>query len=185
MDYNELLSGTGGLQSMARELGLKEEEAASGAEALLPALMGGFQKKVEAEPEGVAGLAGMLGQLGGGSLLDNLLANEPTDLNRGNQVLGQIFGSKDVSRAVAGDAASRSGLSPELLKRMLPMLAMLVAGYMAKKQRAGQPAGGSGGLGDLLGGLLRGRAGAGAQPGRTQARNPLDEILSRAGGLFG
>lgn len=184
MDYNELLSGTGGLQSMARELGLKEEEAASGAEALLPALMGGFQKKVEAEPEGVAGLAGMLGQLGGGGLLDNLLANEPTDLNRGNQVLGQIFGSKDVSRAVAGDAASRSGLSPELLKRMLPMLAMLVGGYMAK-QRARQPAGGGGGLSDLLGGLLRGGAGAGAQLGRTQNQNPLDEILGRAGGLFG
>ena len=184
MDYNELLSGTGGVQSMARELGLKEEEAASGAEALLPALLGGFQKKVEAEPEGVAGLAGMLGQLGGGSLLDNLLANEPTDLNRGNQVLGQIFGSKDVSRAVAGDAASRSGLSPELLKRMLPMLAMLVGGYLAK-QRARQPGGGGGGLGDLLGGLLRGRAGAGAQLGRTQDRNPLDEILGRAGGLFG
>lgn len=184
MDFNELLSGTGGLQSMARELGLKEEQAASGAEALLPALMGGFQKRAEAEPEGVAGLAGMLGQLGGGSLLDNVLAKEPTDLNRGNQVLGQIFGSKEVSRAVAGDAASRSGLSPELLKRMLPMLAMLVGGYMAK-QRAGQPAGGAGGLGDLLGGLLRGRAGAGAQLGPAQDRNPLDEILSRAGGLFG
>ena len=114
MQVNELLRETGGLESMARELGVNEEEAASGAEALLPAIMGGFQKR--AEPEGLPGLAGMLGQLGGGSLLDNVLANEPTDLSRGNQVLGQIFGSKDVSRAVAGDAASRSGLSPELLK---------------------------------------------------------------------
>jgi hypothetical protein len=51
-------------------------------------------------------------------------------------VLGQIFGLKDVSRAVAQNAASQTGLDPGLLRQMLPMLAMLVAGYMAK-QRGG------------------------------------------------
>ncbi|MBK7469630.1 MAG: hypothetical protein IPI73_02305 [Betaproteobacteria bacterium] len=50
------------------------------------------------------------------------------DVNRGNDVLGQIFGSKDVSRAVAQNAAAQSGLDSSLLKKMLPMLAMLVAG---------------------------------------------------------
>jgi hypothetical protein len=156
MNISELLAETGGLRSIARELGIKEDEAASGAEALLPAIMGGFEKRVQSEPDGLAGLAGLLGQLGGGSLLDNVLADEPTDVSQGNQVLGQIFGSKDVSRTVARDASSRSGLSPELLKRMLPLLAMLAAGYMARR-RGGESSGG--GLGDLLGGLLRGRRG--------------------------
>jgi hypothetical protein len=61
-------------------------------------------------------------------------------VSRGNEVLGQIFGSKDVSRTVAQNAASRSGLDPSLLKKMLPMLAMLVAGYMAKQRGAGSAA---------------------------------------------
>jgi hypothetical protein len=76
---------------------------------------------------------------------------------------------------------------------MLPMLAMLVAGYMAK--RGGAAAGpapsspGGGGLGDILGGLFGGQTGSGgsvqpgAQPGLASMLdldgdgNPLDDIL--------
>jgi len=36
-----------------------------------------------------------------------------------NDVLGQIFGSKDVSRTVAQSAAEETGLEPSLLKKML------------------------------------------------------------------
>ncbi len=144
---------TGGLQSIARELGITEAQAANGAAALAPAILGGFKKQAQAQPTGLDGLGGLLGQLGGGGLLDDVLAPKPTDVNRGNDVLGQIFGSKDVSRTVAQNAASQSGLDPALLKKMLPMLAMLVAGFMAKqgerRWRAGQPSGG--GLGGVLG----------------------------------
>jgi hypothetical protein len=157
MNINEILTETGGLQSMARELGISETEAAQGASALAPDILGGFKKQAE-EPAALAGLGGLLGQLGGGNLLDNLLSPEPTDVSQGNSILGQIFGSKDVSRSVARNASTKSGLSPDILKKMLPMLAMLVAGYMAKKKGAGAAAdtgGGLGGLGGLLGGLLR------------------------------
>ena len=173
MDINEILGQMGGLQSVARELGVSESEAKSGAAALLPAILGGFQKKTQAQPSG-DGLGGLLGQLGGGSLLDDVLSPQPTNVNRGNDVLGQIFGSKDVSRTVAQEASATSGLNPSILKKMLPMIAMLVAGYMAKQRGAGastQPGGGDGGLfGGLLGGLLGGGGG-----------NPLDDILRRVG----
>jgi hypothetical protein len=43
----------------------------------------------------------ILAQLGGSALLDDVLAPRPTQVSRGNDVLGQIFGSKDVSRTVA------------------------------------------------------------------------------------
>ncbi len=186
MDIKDLLARTGGLDAIARELGLNPAQAASGAAALLPAILGGFGKQTQAQPGGFAGLGGLLGQLGGGGLLDNVLAPEPTDVGLGNNVLGQIFGGKDVSRAVAQDAAGRSGLDPAMLKRMLPILAMLVAGYMAKQHGraapgaaagampgagAGSGLGGPGGLGGLLGGLLGG-GGSG---------NPLDEILRGMG----
>lgn len=142
MDINSILSQMGGLQSMARELGVSESQAKSGAAALLPAILGGFKKQTQAQPAGLGGLGGLLGQLGGGSLLDDVLSPQPTNVNRGNDVLGQIFGSKDVSRTVAQNAAASSGLDPAILKKMLPILAMLVAGYMAKQSAgAGAPAG--------------------------------------------
>jgi len=196
MQITDVLAQMGGLQSMARELGVSESQAATGAEVLIPAILGGFKKQAQAQPSGLEGLGGLLGQLGGGSLLDNVLSPQPTDVTRGNDVLGQIFGSKDVSRTVAQNAASRSGLDPALLKRMLPMLAMLVAGYMARQRsQAPEPhAQAGGGLGDVLGGLLGG--GAAASPGAAapgglasmldlnRDGNPLDDILGMAGKLL-
>jgi hypothetical protein len=198
MQMTDLLAQTGGITSIARELGVSESQAATGAEALIPAILGGLKKQAQAQPAGLAGLGGLLGQLGGGSLLDNVLSPETTDVSRGNDVLGQIFASKDVSRTVAQNAASRSGLSPSLLQKMLPMLAMLVAGYMAKQpgEAAPQAAPTGGGLGGLLGGLLGSRAAAPASPNAAAPGglasmldlngdgNPLDDILQTAGKLI-
>ena len=192
MQITDILAQMGGLQSIARELGITESQAAAGANALAPAVLGGFKKQAQA-PAGLDGLGGLLTQLGGGGLLDNVLSQEPTDVARGNDVLGQIFGSKDVSRTVAANASAQSGLDPGVIKKMLPMLAMLVAGYMAK-QRGGTPASmGGGGLADVLGGLLGGQAGGRTM--NTQAGlgsmldlngdgNPLDDILRMAGKTF-
>lgn len=173
MQISDILAQAGGVQSIARELGVSESEAARGAEALAPAILGGFSKQAEAQPAGVEGFGGLLGKLGGGSLLDDVLSPQPTDVSRGDNVLGQIFGSRDVSRAVASDGAAKTGLDPSLLKRMLPLLAMLVAGYLAKQHGAAKTAGTSGGLGGILGGLLGGQRGGG---------NPLEDILRRVGG---
>jgi len=192
MQITDILAQMGGLQSIARELGVSEAQASAGADALLPSILGGFKKQAQAQTTGLDGLGGLLSQLGGGGLLDNVLSPAPTDVSQGNDVLGQIFGSKDVSRTVAQSAAARSGLDPALLKQMLPMLAMLVAGFMAKQQggAAAPPGSASGGLGDLLGGLLGGRnAGAGAAPGGGLASmldfngdgNALDDVLRMAG----
>jgi hypothetical protein len=172
----------GGLQSMARELGVDEQQVASGADALLPAILGGFKKQAQAQPSGLEGLGGLLGQLGGGGLLDEVLAPQPTDASHGNEVLGQIFGSKDISRTVANNAAAQSGLDPSLLKQMLPLLAMLVTGLMAR-QGGGAPAA------DAPGGMA-GMAGMGGMGGMSGGMGGgLDDALAGAlgggGGLGG
>ena len=203
MQITDILAQMGGLQSMARELGVSETQAAMGAEALVPAILGGFKKQAQVQPTGLEGLGGLLGQLGGGNLLDQVLAPQPTDVSSGNEVLGQIFGSKDVSRAVAQNAASQSGLDPSLLKKMLPMLAMLVTGYMAKQRAADtearQISSGEGGLGGGLGGLLGSLLGGQSAGNPTQGAaapglasmldlngdgNPLDDIMRMAGKLM-
>jgi hypothetical protein len=188
VQLTDILSQTGGLQSMARELGINEADAARATAALGPAVLGGFQK--QAQTQGEEGLGGLLSQLGGGGLLDAVLSSSPTDTTPGNNVLGQIFGSKEVSRAVAQNAAAQTGQDPSLLKKMLPMIAMMVAGYMAKQRASGanSSAGMGGGLGGMLGGLLGGGQSnddsmAGALGGMLGAgkKNPLDDILGRLG----
>lgn len=189
MQISDLLAQMGGTPAMARELGLSEQQVASGAAALLPAILGGLHKQAQAQ-------AGA----GGAGLLDQVLSPQPTPLEPGNDVLGQIFGSKEVSRAVAGQAAAQTGLDSALLKKMLPMLAMLAAGWFAK-QHAGAgrasdadaaPAPASGGLGGLLGSLLGGGGGAaagglGSLGGLASMLdadgngNPLDDILRMMG----
>ena len=200
MQIMDVLQQLGGIQSVARELDISETQAAGGAAALIPAILGGFKKQVQGHPAGLDGLAGVLNGLGGGGLLDNVLGAQPTDVNRGNDVLGQIFGSRDVSRAVAQNAATSSGLDPALLKKMLPMLAMLVGGYMARQGSAGAAAPaaaaapGGGLIGQVLGGLFGNRSnpasgatgaagGLGSLLDLNHDGNPLDDILGMVGKL--
>jgi hypothetical protein len=172
MSMLDTLMQAGAAQSLSRDLGVDEGTAETGLKALLPAILGGMQNQAGAHPQGLGGLAGMLGGIGGGGLFDQAIGTEPTPVAPGNQILGSLFGSKDASRTVAAHAAQQSGLSPDLLKRMLPLVAMLAAGYFAKQAggSAGGAPGGAGGLGSL-GALLGGAMGGG------QGGNPLGAIL--------
>jgi len=184
MQINDILAQMGGLDAIARELGISETQAKGGAEALVPALLGGFKKQAQSQPAGIDGLGSLLGQLGGAQLEQEVLKPQPTDVNLGNNVLGQIFGSKDVSRSVAQNAAEKTGLDASVLKKMLPILAMLVTGYMAKQSGtradAAQPS--QGGLGSLLGGRqAAGSRGLMSMLDLDGDGNPLDDILRMAG----
>lgn len=165
MNINDIIGQAGGIGAIARELGTDEGTAQSGVSALLPAVLGGFRGQVEQDPQGIGGLGDMLSTLGGGGLLDSVMSPGPSNVAAGNNVLGQIFGSPDASRAVAADASAQSGVSPSLLKKMLPLVAMLVAGYMAKQAGGGQSSGMGGDTGGGLGGLLGTMLGSGQQHG--------------------
>lgn len=133
----------GTLDQIAQQLGVDREVARQGMAQLAPAVTRGLQRNA-AQGAGIEDLLGsLLGGAGGGA--GALGAN-------GNDILGQIFGSKDVSRNVAGYASERSGLDSALLKRMLPLIASLAVGWLS--QRGAQAAdGGPISSGGLRGGL--------------------------------
>lgn len=161
MEMMNALDDSGGVEAISRELGVDQQTAKSGLSALLPAVLDGLRGQTGGGG-GLGGLGAILGSLGGGGLLSNVLAPQPTDVSQGNDVLGKIFGSKEVSREVAADAAQKSGVSSDLLKKMLPIVAMLAAGYVAKRigEKQVAPAGASAPVpepeadGGLLGSLL-------------------------------
>ena len=157
----QIFAEMGALRSMARELGVTEKQVRKGAEALVPAILGGFGKPAQSRPQKLDSLRELVAQLGGGDLLDNVLAPRQSDVSRGDELLRYLFGSKDGSRAVAQNGAAQSGVELYLLKQMLPMLAMLVAGYMARQPGFVPPRESS--------------AGAKTADGTTQ-RNPPDDI---------
>ncbi len=166
MDMMNALAPAGGIDAISRELGVDQSTAQNGLRALLPAVTDGMRGQAAASPQGFGGLGSILAGLGGGGLLSNVVAPEPTNVAQGNDVLGQIFGNKDNSRAVAADAAQRSGISPDLLKKMLPIVAMLVAGYLAKQHGQATPSSTATGQapaqdGGILGQILGGISGAG------------------------
>lgn len=216
-DLINILQQTGGISAIANQLGIPPAMAEAGAGALLPAIVGGMSKQAQAQGGGEAGLGGLasiLGSLGGAGLAENVLSDEPTNVEAGNSVLGQIFGSKDVSRTVADHASGQTGIDPAILKKMLPILAMLVAGYFSHQAGGGQQQGGGilgsvlgsvlgggqqGGAGGMLGSVLGSVLGGGQQAAPAASGlgglgslidmnndgNPLDDILGMAGKLAG
>lgn len=158
MNLNEVLPQEA-IDALSTQLGIPRDQAERGAQALLPSIIGGLGDRAGGvEATDAQNLEAELAELGGSDLADNVVGQEPIDIAKGNQLLGNIFGSKDVSRQVAGHASQKSGLDPALLKKMLPILAMLAAGYLTK--RSGGQQGGLGGiLGPILGGLAGGQSG--------------------------
>ena len=181
MDLMDLLQATGGdnsVSELASAVGLGSKDASNVVAALAPALMRGLQKNT-ASDEGLAGLRHALETGGHDRYLDDpsLIRSDETRAD-GNNILGHIFGSKDVSRNVAAAAAKETGVDAGLIKKALPLLASLAMGAMAKKSSAGRDlgrsaqSGGLGPLGDLIGGL-----GGSSKTG-------LDDILGMARKFF-
>lgn len=157
--------------ALARQFGLNPEQANSALGSLVPAIAGGFQKR--AEQGSLAPVTDAASGMGA------------PDAATGNDILGHIFGSKDVSRQVADHAADQSGVSSTVLKAMLPVVAAMVAKHVAGSAAAGQAGGGlsGGGLGGILGSVLgggnagAGGAGLGGLGAMLGGGNPLDAIL--------
>lgn len=142
-----ILEAQGGaaVGQLAKQFGLDSNQANSALAQLIPALAGGMKNNVS--QGGLGSLISALSKGSHGDYLDNpSRLNEQKTVADGNAILGHLLGSKDVSRQVAGRAASSTGIDQSILKKMLPVIATMVMGGLSKQSNAG------GGLSDLLSG---------------------------------
>lgn len=113
---------------MARRFGLSEAQVAQAMAALAPAFSAGLKRNTA----GSAPMAAFLSALSDGHhrryFEDVQAAFTPQGVQEGNGILGHIFGSKDLSRKVAEQAASATGIGQDIFKQMLPVLASMVMG---------------------------------------------------------
>jgi len=152
---NSILSEQGGgvVEQIAGRFGLDKATAERAIRSLMPAISQGLQKNMSDS----SGIESLVQALAGGNhqnYLDNPESlTDPAATQEGNSILGHIFGSKEVSRSVAGNAATQSGVSSSTLKKMLPLLAGAAMGVMSKRRSSSS--GGILEIGGLLGSFLK------------------------------
>jgi hypothetical protein len=162
-----------GVDALAQQFNLSQQQAQAAIQALLPAFSQGLKRNTS-DPYG---LGAFLSAMGSGQhakyFEDAGQAFSPQGMAEGNGILGHLFGSKELSRAVASQAAQATGLGQQMLQQMLPAIASMIMGGLYKQSMNQMPGAQAGGLG--AGGL-----GAGG--------NPLQEIIEqmmKQGGGFG
>jgi hypothetical protein len=140
MNVTDFLTGsenTSAIAQIARQFGISEEQAKQAIGSLTPSVTRGLQRRAE-EEIGVGDIMDALGKGNHGRYLDEpAKLEEKATKKDGNAILGNIFGSKEVSRNVATHAAKETGLASTLMKKMLPIVASMVMASLGKKLLGG------------------------------------------------
>ena len=121
------------VEAMSKQFGLAQEQMKEAMAALMPAFSTGL-KRAATNPYDFSSL--MSSAMAGNYTQyfeDMTKAFTPQGISDGNTILGQIFGSKDVSRAVAAQAAQMSGVGQDIYKQMLPIIANTMVGGFFKQ----------------------------------------------------
>ena len=200
-DLMRQAQGGAGLENFARQFGLSPQQTNAALAALMPAFAMGLQRAAT-DPTAMAQL---FKTMSGGHFPNfwesGAQAFTPEARQEGKQLLDQLFGSDEVSRRVAHQAATFSGVGVDVLQQMLPLVAGIVAGGLAKMATAkgamfsgmaNPPAGqGSGGQAGAWADLWGQWTGAAARPEPepepeharrpqqpAQATNPFEEMMA-------
>ena len=170
-----------GMDALSRQFGLNQQQTQAALEALMPAFSQGLKRNAS-DPYGVGSFLQAMASGQHAKYFDDASrAFSPQGVDEGNGILGHLFGSKDLSRAVAAQAAQATGVGQNILQQMLPVVASMIMGGLFKQStgqmQAASGMGGNNPLGDIIEQMMRqggGMMGGGQQPQPSQAPNPLD-----------
>ncbi len=165
VNLNEMIQnahGGQGVDSLAQQFGITPEQAQAAVQAILPGLSHGLQN--HASNGGLGDILGHIGNPQNQQAFDSpAAASAGATTNAGGAALGQIFGDPRVAQQVAQHASQYTGLSPDLLQQMMPVIASMVMGGLFKAAT-------NQGLGGLLG-QLAGQGNLGAILGQAMGQS--------------
>jgi hypothetical protein len=178
-----------GIDLLSRQFNLTRQQTELALEALLPAFSQGLKRNAS-DPYGMAGFMTALASGQHGQYFDNAArAFSPDGMADGNGILGHLFGSKDLSRAVASQAAQATGIGEAVLKQMLPAIAAMLMGGMFNqstsqggKAQGGQAPAGPFGAGNPFGEIIERMMRAGGmapKPEQQTAPDPFDNPFGK------
>jgi len=143
---------------LGSEMNLTEDQAATAIDAVGPLVLGGLKRQMD-EHGGEDRLRHILDKYGDASVVDDPEAHIAKAANAedvGDPALGGLLG--DSGHQAAGLLDDKLGLAKGVGAKLIPMLAPLILGMLAKKRAAAPSSadgGGGGGLGMLTGILDR------------------------------
>lgn len=170
------------MKMMADQFELSQQQTQSALEALMPAFSSGLKRNAS-DPMGVANFMQALSTGQHAKYFEDMTrAFQPQGIEEGNGILGHLFGSKEVSRAIAAQAEQATGVGQEIFKQMLPVMASTLMGGLFKQSTGqmnlAQPAGGNF-MTEMMQQLMQ----AQSRPPSTQAAdNPFADVQSQ---MFG
>jgi hypothetical protein len=142
------------MEAMAKQFGLAQEQAAKAVAALMPAFASGFKRNTTNPYDFTALLQAMTSGSYAQYFEDMNSAFTPKGIADGNQILQQLFGSKEVSRAIAAQAAQFTGIGQDIFKQMMPVMADTLMGGLFK-QATGQFTGANAFAGTPMGAMMQ------------------------------
>jgi len=133
-NLNEIVqSAQGGqaIDNLAQRFGISPEQANAAVQALIPALSAGLAKC--ATDPGALGsiISAMTDADHQTSFSSPAAAQSPAAVQKGNEALTQIFGSSHIVQQLVQQASRVTGLRPDLLAQMLPVVVSIVLGGLA------------------------------------------------------
>ncbi len=121
------------MDAMGKQFNLAQEQATKAMAALMPAFSSGF-KRSAADPYNFMGVMQAITSGAYAKYFEDMgKAFTPEGISDGNNVLQRLFGSKEVSRAIAAQAAQMTGIGQDIYKKMLPVMADTLMGGLFKE----------------------------------------------------
>lgn len=155
--------GGNAYNNLAQQFGIGPEQAQKAVESVLPAFSLGLEQQAQTL-EGWSNILSSLSQSqGSAQFYDSDGDGIPDSMeNDGQNALGGLFGTPEMTQAMANQAAQFAGLPATIMQQMLPVIASMVIGGLLKGATnsglggiLGQMMqGGQGNLGNILGGMF-------------------------------
>lgn len=127
------------MEAMSKQFGLAQEQVAKAMAALMPAFSSGLKRSAASPYDMTALMTAMASGNYAPYFEDIGKAFTPQGASDGNSVLNAIFGSKDVSRALAAQAEQLTGIGQDIFQKMLPVIASAIMGGLIKQGMGQMP----------------------------------------------
>src|SRR6478609_2998233 len=114
------------VDNLARQFGLTPNQSEAAVDALLPAFTIALRRQLK-NPQAWPYLMAAL-SIPPGPAQTPFQPLSPQGMQQGEAVLGALFGSSELGRQVAAQAAAATGMSASLMQQMLPTLAAMLQG---------------------------------------------------------
>jgi len=177
--YDMMRQAQGGeaFAALARQYGISEDEVRRAVEAFTPAFATALQRNA-ADP---LGLFQFLQALAAGQHEQFYRSAEkaalPAGREEGEAVMGRLFGSRELARAIADQISAATGLAEAVVKEVMPALSAMMMGGLEAQARAGRN--------PMLEEVMRRVAAmTGAGPSESETAQDNDPTRRQQGSLF-